>query len=38
MLWEDEAFLEKPCSIRGLVEAASLLLKGRFDVPEHLSS
>jgi two-component system cell cycle sensor histidine kinase/response regulator CckA len=36
-LWQDEAFLEKPCSVRGLLEAVSLLLTGRFDIPEHLS-
>ncbi len=36
-LWQDEAFLEKPCSVRGLLEAVSLLLTGRFDVPEHMS-
>jgi len=28
-LWEDEAFLDKPCSIQGLLEAVSLLLHGR---------
>ena len=28
-LWEDEAFLDKPCSIRGLLEAVSLLLHGQ---------
>jgi two-component system cell cycle sensor histidine kinase/response regulator CckA len=27
-LWEDEAFLEKPCSMRGLLEAVSLLIHG----------
>jgi two-component system cell cycle sensor histidine kinase/response regulator CckA len=26
VLWQDEAFLEKPCSVRGLVEACELLL------------
>jgi two-component system cell cycle sensor histidine kinase/response regulator CckA len=36
-LWQDEAFLEKPCSVRGLLEAMSLLLTGRFDIPEHLN-
>ena len=30
MLWEDEAFLDKPCSITGLLQAVSLLLFGRF--------
>jgi two-component system, cell cycle sensor histidine kinase and response regulator CckA len=32
-LWEDEAFLDKPCSVAGLIEAVSLLLFGRFKVP-----
>jgi two-component system cell cycle sensor histidine kinase/response regulator CckA len=27
-LWDGEAFLEKPCSISGLLEAVSLLLRG----------
>jgi len=36
-LWQDEAFLEKPCSVRGLLEAVSLLLTGRFDIPEQLN-
>jgi CheY-like chemotaxis protein len=27
-LWEDEAFLDKPCTIKGLLEAVSLLLHG----------
>jgi len=31
MLWEAEAFLDKPCTITGLVQAISLLLFGRFD-------
>lgn len=30
-LWEDEAFLDKPCSIKGLQQAVSLLLFGRVD-------
>jgi two-component system, cell cycle sensor histidine kinase and response regulator CckA len=30
-LWEDEAFLDKPCSVRSLKEAVSLLLSGRVD-------
>jgi len=29
MLWTDESFLEKPCSITGLREAVSLALDGR---------
>ncbi len=32
-LWEDEAFLDKPCSVRGLQQAVSLLLFGRFEQP-----
>ena len=28
-LWSDEAFLEKPCSVNGLLEAVSLLIRGR---------
>jgi two-component system, cell cycle sensor histidine kinase and response regulator CckA len=32
-LWEDEAFLDKPCSVAGLLEAVSLLLFGRFKAP-----
>jgi two-component system, cell cycle sensor histidine kinase and response regulator CckA len=28
-LWQDEAFLEKPCSVKGLMEAIELLLFGR---------
>jgi len=29
MLWTDEAFLEKPCSLKGLLEAVRLLMCGR---------
>jgi len=32
-LWEDEAFLDKPCSVAGLLEAVSLLLFGHFKAP-----
>ena len=32
-LWEGEAFLDKPCSVRGLLEAVSLLMFGRVDAP-----
>jgi two-component system cell cycle sensor histidine kinase/response regulator CckA len=32
-LWEDEAFLDKPCSVRGLSEAVSLLLFGTLTMP-----
>ena len=28
-LWEGEAFLDKPCSVKGLIEAVSLLAFGR---------
>jgi len=31
-LWADEAFLEKPCSVKALREAVSLLLIGRLEV------
>ena len=37
-LWEDEAFLDKPCSVKGLVQAVSLLTFGRFDAPETSQS
>jgi CheY-like chemotaxis protein len=33
LLWEDEAFLEKPVSVQGLLEAAALLLVGRVPAP-----
>jgi two-component system cell cycle sensor histidine kinase/response regulator CckA len=37
-LWADEAFLDKPCSVKGLLQAVSLLLFGRFELPqEHRS-
>jgi CheY-like chemotaxis protein len=34
-LWADEAFLDKPCSVKGLLEAVSLLLFGRFQQPHQ---
>lgn len=34
-LWEDEAFLEKPCSVKALLQAVSLLLFGRFERPKE---
>jgi len=34
MLWADEAFLDKPCTVKGLREAVSLLITGKFDAPE----
>ena len=36
-LWKDEAFLEKPCTLRGLLEAVSLLLIGRVHIPDSLA-
>jgi two-component system cell cycle sensor histidine kinase/response regulator CckA len=38
-LWADEAFLDKPSSVKGLLEAVSLLLFGRFELPpeQHTS-
>ena len=33
-LWADEAFLDKPCSVKGLLEAVSLLLFGRIGLPQ----
>jgi two-component system, cell cycle sensor histidine kinase and response regulator CckA len=37
-LWADEAFLDKPCSIRGLTQAVSLLLFGSVEAPEDFAS
>jgi len=34
-LWADEAFLDKPCTVKGLLEAVSLLLFGSFDAPPN---
>ncbi len=31
MMWEDEAFIDKPCSIKALLEAVSLLWSHRLD-------
>jgi hypothetical protein len=28
-LWQDEAFLDKPCTIKALLQAVSLLVHGR---------
>jgi CheY-like chemotaxis protein len=33
-LWQDEAFLDKPCTVKGLVEAVSLLAFGRLAPPQ----
>ena len=30
-LWEGEAFLDKPCSVKGLLQAVSLLMYGKLD-------
>jgi len=30
-LWADEAFLDKPCTVQGLLEAVSLVLRGQID-------
>jgi len=37
-LWADEAFLDKPCSVKGLLQAVSLLIYGRFNVPQEYGS
>ena len=37
-LWEDEAFLEKPCGAKALLEAVSLLLFGRVQAPRPFTS
>ena len=37
-LWADEAFLDKPCSVKGLLQAVSLLVYGRFELPQEHSS
>jgi two-component system cell cycle sensor histidine kinase/response regulator CckA len=37
-LWADEAFLDKPCSVKGLLQAVSLLAYGRFELPQEHSS
>jgi two-component system cell cycle sensor histidine kinase/response regulator CckA len=33
-LWQDEAFLDKPCSVQGLRQAVSLLLFGSLEAPQ----
>jgi two-component system cell cycle sensor histidine kinase/response regulator CckA len=37
-LWADEAFLDKPCSAKGLLQAVSLLVFGRVDAPRDFTS
>ena len=32
-LWEDEGYLDKPCTMRGLLQAVSILLFRRLDSP-----
>jgi len=34
-LWEDEAFLDKPCSVKGLTQAVALLLFGQVEPPDR---
>ena len=34
-LWEDEAFLDKPCSVKGLLEAVSMLMFGKIEAPDR---
>jgi CheY-like chemotaxis protein len=36
LLWEDEAFLQKPVTVQGLLEAAGLLLVGRVPAPRAI--
>ena len=37
-LWADEAFLDKPCSVKGLLQAVSLLVFGQVDAPQDFRS
>jgi two-component system, cell cycle sensor histidine kinase and response regulator CckA len=37
-LWADEAFLDKPCSVKGLLEAVALLVFGRLKAPPDLQT
>jgi CheY-like chemotaxis protein len=37
-LWQDEAYLDKPCSVKGLAQAVSLLLFGGFHPPTQPGS
>ena len=37
-LWADEAFLDKPCTVKGLREAVSLLLFGKFEPAEAVTA
>jgi two-component system cell cycle sensor histidine kinase/response regulator CckA len=35
-LWADEAFLDKPCTVKGLLESAALLLTGHLSLPPRI--
>ena len=37
-LWAEEAYLDKPCSIKSLLQAVSLLLFGSFEAPQELKA
>jgi two-component system, cell cycle sensor histidine kinase and response regulator CckA len=37
-LWADEAFLDKPCTVKGLLQAVALLLFGQFEAPQDFAS
>ena len=37
-LWEDEAFLDKPCTVNSLLQAVSLLLVGQLPPPSPPST
>lgn len=37
-LWEDEAYLDKPCTIKSLLEAVSLLLFGTMEMPTEVKA
>jgi two-component system, cell cycle sensor histidine kinase and response regulator CckA len=37
-LWADEAFLDKPCGVQGLLQAVSLLLYDRVEVPSNVTA
>src|SRR5262249_9225324 len=37
-VWEDEAYLDKPCSIKSLLQAVSLLLFGSSEAPAELGT
>ena len=34
-LWADEAFLDKPCSVKGLLQAVSVLMFGKIEAPNQ---